>query len=312
MRPEDLDRALGPTPQSFSDKMNQTLLHVEEEKQVKRIALRTVLIFALLVTLLCSTAYAVITQGLEWYYANRFTAYQQYEPEKHEAIMSHLQTDLPQSVTDPDVRITVQEAAWVPEEKVLVVSIAAVPADPVRCELHPMWNLDADGAYVGENGSIDPEGDGEDRAVHWLWTNAGFGPVDEMISPGKELLLLDVNSICLDGMEIIGDNSSLDAYVQEDGTVHFVLETRLDFLDPAHDAKLENYIELCKESHPESVPYAEQKLANAQFQRKLITEDSDGMIDLTIPYTVTLYTEDDTQLYAGGRQGEISFQIQIQ
>lgn len=312
MRPEDLDRALGPTPQSFSDKMNQTLLHLEEEKQVKRIALRTVLIFALLVTLLCSTAYAVITQGLEWYYTNRFTAYQQYEPEKHEAIISHLQMDPPQSVTDPDVRITAQEAAWVPEEEVLIVSIAAVPADPVRYELHPMWNLDADGAYVGENGSTDPEGDGEDRPVHWLWTNAGFGPVDEMISPGKELLLLDVNSICLDGLEIIGDGSSMDAYVQEDGTVHFVLESQLDFLDPAHDADLEAYIELCKEKYPESVPYAEQQLANAQRQRQLVSGDNDGVIDLTIPYAVTLYSEDDAQLYAGGRQGEISFQIQIQ
>lgn len=311
MRPEDLDRALGPTPQSFSEKMNQTLLHLEEEKQVKRIALRTVLIFALLAALLCSTAYAVISQGLEWYYSNRFTAYQQHEPQKYEAIMTHLQTDLPQTVSDPDIRIAVQEAAWVAEEKVLVVSLTAAPADPERYELHPMWNLDADGAYAGEGGAIDPASDGEDRAVHWLWTSAGFGPVDEVIAPGKELLLVDADSVRFAGLEILGDSSSMDAYVQEDGTVHFVLETRLDFLDPAHDVELEAYIELCKEQYADSVPYAQQRLANAQLQRQLVLEDADGVIDLTIPYTVTVYSEDDTQLYAGGRQGEISFQIQI-
>lgn len=312
MRPEDLDRTLGPTPQSFTDKMHQTLLHLEEERQVKRIALRTVLIFALLAALLCSTAYAVITQGLEWYYTNRFSAYQQYEPEKYKAIMSHLQTDLPQAVSDTDIHIAVQEASWAAEEKVLVVSLTATPADPERYELHPMWNLDADGAYVGKGGSIDPASDGKDRAEHWLWTNAGFGPVDEMIAPGKELLLVDANSICFAGLEIIGDGSSMDAYVQEDGTVHFVLETRLDFLDPAYDAELQDYVELCKEKHPESVPYAEQRLHNAQLLRELIAKDANSAINLTVPYTVTAYTEDDAQLYAGGRQGEISFQIQIQ
>jgi len=312
MRPEDLDRALGPTPQSFTDKMNQTLLHLEEEKQVKRIALRTVLIFALLAALVCSTAYAVITQGLEWYYTHRFSAYQQHEPEKYEAIMAHLQTDLPQTVSDPEIRIAVQEASWATEEKVLVVSLTAVPADPARYELHPLWNLDADGSYVGEGGAISPASDGEDRAEHWLWTSAGFGPVDEMIVPGKELLLLDTGSVHLGGMEIVGDGSSVDAYVQEDGTVHFVLETQLDFLDPAHDAELEAYIDLCREQYPESVPYAEARLESSRHLRQLITEDADGLITLTIPYTVTAYTEDDTQLYSGGRQGEISFQIQIQ
>jgi len=312
MRIEDLDRALGPTPQSFSEKMTQTLLHLKEEKQVKCIVLRTVLVFALLAALLCSTAYAVITQGLEWYYSHRFSAYQQHEPEKYEAIMSHLQTDLTQNVFDPDIHIAVQEASWSTEEKVLVVSLVAVPANPELHELHPMWNLDADGAYVGKDAIIDPASDGEERTEHWLWTNAGFGPVDEMLAPGKELLLVDASAVRFEGMEVIGDGSSMDAYVQEDGTVHFVLEIRLDFLDPAHDAELEAYIDLCKEQYPESIPLAQQRLADAQQQRELITKDADGLITLTIPYTVTLYSEEDAQLYTNGRQGEISFQIQIQ
>lgn len=61
-----------------------------------------------------------------------------------------------------------------------------------------------------------------------------------------------------------------------------------------------------------SIPYLEQRLSNAPLLRQLFAKDTDGVIDLTIPYAVTLYSEDDAQLYAGGRQGEISFQIQIQ
>ena len=87
-----------------------------------------------------------MSQGLEWDYTTRVSAYQQYEPEKYEAIMSHLQTDLPQTVSDPDIHLAVQEASWAAEEKVLVISLVATPADPEHYELHPMWNLDADGA----------------------------------------------------------------------------------------------------------------------------------------------------------------------
>ena len=311
MRPEDLDRALGPTPQSFSDKMNQTLLHLEEEKQVKRIALRTVLIFALLAALLCSTSYAVIYRGLEWYYNSRFSDHRQLDPDTYETVMSHLQTDLPQTASDPDIHIAVQEAVWLTEERLLVVFLTAAPADPERYELHEKWLLDADGAYVGKDGASDPESSSKGRTEHWLWTREGIGPVDQLVAPGKDLLLVDVKFPRLGGTRLDGEGTS-GCFFRENGTVYFVLEIQLNFLDPAYDAEIQADIERSRNKYPESIPYLEQRLSNAPLLRQLFAEDTDGVIDLTIPYTVTLYSEDDAQLYAGGRQGEISFQIQIQ
>lgn len=311
MRPEDLDRALGPTPQSFTDKMNQTLLHLEEEKQVKRIALRTVLIFALLAALLCSTSYAVIYRGLEWYYNSRFSDHRQLDPDTYETVMSHLQTDLPQTASDPDIHIAVQEAVWLTEERLLVVFLTAAPADPERYELHDKWSLDADGAYVGKDGVANPESFFKSHTEHWLWTTEGHGPVDQMIAPGKELLLVDVHSPRLNGMKFEGINSSI-GIVRENSTMYYAMEIQLNFLDPAYDVEIQAAIERDRNKYPESIPYLEQRLSNAPLLRQLFAEDTDGVIDLTIPYTVTLYSEDDAQLYAGGRQGEISFQIQIQ
>lgn len=280
MRSEDFDRALGATPQAFADRMDMTLRGLKEEKEMKRTAFRTVFVFALAAVLLCTTAFAIVSQGLEWYYSNRFTAYQEHDPEKYEAIMANLHTDVVQTAADdPDVHIAVTETSWAAEQGVLVVSVMAAAADPEQTELHPMWNLDADGAYVGEGGATDPSADGEDRAVHWLWTKNGFGPVAEMIAPGKQLILLEVDAVHLDGERVLGDGSSMDAYVTESGAVHTVLEVRLD----AEGA-------------------AEFFAADA---------DGDGVITLTVPYTVTAYTEDDVQLYTGGRKGSIEFELNI-
>ena len=109
MRKEDLDRALGQTPQSFTEAMDRTLRGLKEEKDVKRVAFRTVILVAVIILLLCATAFALMGQGLEWYYNNIFTAYQEHEPEKHQAIMQNLQTDLPQAkVEDPEIAIAVR------------------------------------------------------------------------------------------------------------------------------------------------------------------------------------------------------------
>lgn len=305
MRSEELDRALGATPQSFARRMEGTLLELKEEKEVKRVAFRTVLVVALVTVLLCSTAYALVSQGLEWYYNNRFTAYQQYEPEKHQAIMNNLQTQVPQTKTeDPDISIAVTEVSWVPEEKVLVVALAAAAAEPDKAELHPMWNLDADGAYVGKDNLGLYADDEEARGEHWLWTSAGFGPVVDMVAPGKQLLLLDADGIYLDGRMLIGDMSSVDAYVAEDGTVHTVFEIRLDYLE-------EDYISQ-QQALLEQYPEQTFRLDNIETARKLaaLVENAERM-ELTIPYTVTPYTEDDVQLYTGGREGEIAFTVEL-
>ncbi len=35
------------------------------------------------------------------------------------------------------------------------------------------------------------------------------------------------------------------------------------------------------------------------------------MVTLTLPYTVTTYSEDDVALYTGGREGEIRFDVKL-
>lgn len=305
MRSEDIDRALGATPQSFADKMDQTLHGLKEEKEMKRAAFRTVLVVALVTALLCSTAYALVTQGLEWYYNNRFTAYQQYEPEKHEAIMGHRQTDVPQTQTsDADVGITVTEVSWAPAQRLMVVSLAARVKDPEKAELHPMWNLDADGAYVGKENLADYAGDEESRGEHWLWTEQGFGPVDEIVAPGKQLLLLEANAVCLDGKQLMGDMSSMDAYVAEDGTVHTVMEIRLDCLETDYIKNQQQMLDM----YPEQL-FRQDNMAVAKRLQTLLT--TANTMELTIPYTVTAYTEDDSQLYGGGNSGEVTFTVNL-
>lgn len=275
MRSDELDRALGATPRSFADRMDRTLLELKEEKEVKRFAFRTVLIIALVTALLGTTAFALVSQGLEWYYSNRFTAYRELEPEKYAAIMDNLQEQPAQTpVDDPQVRIAVTEVSWAREQNVLVVSLEASAADPEHTELHPRWNLDADGSYVGKKNLAPYADDEEARTEHWLWTEAGYGPVAEMVAPGKQLLLLETGSVCLGELPLLGDGSSMDAYVAEDGTVHTVLEIRL----------------------------AEGAL-DAAAQADAVT--------LRIPYTVTPYTEDDEQLCCGGRSGEVQFELKI-
>ena len=305
MRNEELDRALGETPPSFVHRMDQTLRGLKEEKEMKRVAFSIVVLVTLITLLLCATAIALVNQGLEWYYNNRFTAYQENEPEKHDAIMEHLQTGLLQTtLDDPDIQISVTEASWAQEQNVLVISLLATARYPEQTELHPMWNLDADGAYVGDSAPAEVTEDGEDRSEHWLWTREGFGPVEEMVAPGKQLLLLDCGTPCLDGLSLDLVGASMDAYVNEDGAVHTVLELSLDFLQDDYIEKQRQYLA----ENPEFT-FLLKNIETAQELQQHLKDASS--VECTIPYTVTHYTEDDTRLYTGGRIGEISFTLNL-
>jgi len=230
-------QTLYPQPtNAFACRMEQ-LVHSlpaqKEETKVKRLAVSTVLAWVLLAALLCATAYAVINYGMEWYYNNRFTAYQQYEPEKYQAILENKQAVTVQNSRPDDlISVAVQEAAWVPEKRFLSIILSAVPKDAARYELHPMWNLDLDGSYIGEGGDESPDSDGIDRAVHWLWTEKGFGPIDQVMSdPGKQLLLFEASEAYLgmpeDDLPLMGDGSSCDSFVSENGEVVTVLEIQM-------------------------------------------------------------------------------------
>lgn len=309
MRPEDLDRAFGATPEAFSDRMNQTLLTLKEEREMKRTAFRTVLVIAVISVLLFSTAIALVSQGLEWYYSNRFTAYQQYEPEKHAAIMANLETEVPQKpVTDPDIHLAITETSWLPEQNTLIVSLTARAADPAAYELHPMFDLDTDGAYVGKENLPLYADEEEARSEHWLWTENGFGPVAEMVSPGKQLLLFEADAVYLGEHHLIGDMSSMDVYTADDGSIHTVLEVRMgEYFDPDTAASIAQQIA----ANPGNADFLIQHLAAIEQVQKILADDADGVITLRIPYTVTPFSEDDTQLYQGGRTGNVYFDVKL-
>lgn len=301
---KDLDRALGPTPQSFTNRVDRTLLHLKEEPPVKKLALRTILTYALVAVLLGGTACALVTGSLQDYYTQRFNAYQLNEPDKHNAIMTHLQTEVPQApAEDPEIHIAVTETSLALDERVLVISVLASAANPAEAELHPLWDLDADGLYMGMDAIIEPGS--EERNEHWIWTSKGFGPVHEMVPAEKDLLLLDTPTVCFEGVEIMGDGSSRDAYVTEDGSVHTVIELRLDFMDPAYEDTILARIA----DQPDNAHYWKQHLdATKRLRHLLETEDA---VTLTLPYTITHYTEDDAQLYHGGREAQLTFQVKI-
>lgn len=332
MSAEELDRAFGKTPASFSKRVDASLRGLKEDKPVKKLTLRTVLVAALLVLLLCGIAYAVITQGQEWYYNNRFTAYQEHEPDKHEAIMSHLKVDPPQEGWDDEaVSVTVQDVAWVPEKRALTLSIAAVPKEPDQVELHPMWNLDADGSYVGDS-LEDYEDDGEARAEHWLWTAKGCGPVTEfMENPSKKLVLFEADEVYIgtpegvaktkkiemqctqgytgwspDGVSIVGDGSSMDAFDGDGGTVITVLEMQMDFLKADYERDISTADQMDDEWKARQIKWYHEVLdAFARYT------DENGMLTLCVPYEVTEYVDDDAALYSGGKTGYLTFQVDV-
>ncbi|MBE0601424.1 MAG: hypothetical protein IH607_06515 [Firmicutes bacterium] len=222
MKRDVLDRAFGPTAQLFTDRIDDTLYSLKEAAPVnaKRFTLRTALIAALILLLLCGIAYAIVAmQGQEWYYDNRFTTLQEYHPEKHQAIMDNLQTEVPQEESYDEqglVSVTVQDYAWSAGQNLFTLSVAARPVKEELYELYSFFALDPDGANVGV---IDPD-DPESRLEHWLWTDNGFGPPQEVMrDPNKQLLLVDFShwKATIPGTDIGILVYSMDDFIGEDG-----------------------------------------------------------------------------------------------
>jgi len=313
MRNEQLDRAFGVMPDAFADRIDQTLRTLEEEKPMKRFTLRTALVTALLVALLGTMAYAVINRGLEWYYSNRFTAYQEHEPGKHDAILQNLQVvSVQDAAEDPLVRVEVREASWVPERRMLVISLAASAKEESQAEVHPEWNLDADGSYVGAENMSAYADDPEARAEHWLWTEKGFGPVKEAMSdPGKQLVLFEASQIYLgtmeNGIEMMGDMSSMDSYVSEEGETITIIEAQLDWMRPEFDQEQLDW----SEKEPGFAKMIHERITKAQKLRERVAQNN-GVLQLTIPYTVTPYSEDDQQMFDGRYTKHVTFEINIE
>ncbi len=186
------------------------------ETTVKKRIVAVPVLVVLLVLLAGGAAYAAVSEVMNWYYTNRFDIRERY-PEQYETMMSHVITDIPQEQSKDDtIIVRVPEAIWVPENGTRSISAIAAPINPDEVELHPLWNLDPDGSYLGDD--YDPNADygedSEERPDHWLLTEKGFGPVLEMMEdPSKQLLLIDFTSFY-----------SLDAMDYENGSVLFMLE----------------------------------------------------------------------------------------
>lgn len=309
MKNIDLDKAFRKTPSAFSQRLDQTLNCLEEGKPVKRLALRTVAIALLIVLLLGSVGYAMITQGLGWYYSNRM----ELTPQKYQVVMNNVQTNLDQQDGNNQyVNVAVKDAAWLPKENALTVLLTATVKDPANIELHPMWNIDADGSYVGLNAAnlVD-----EDRNEHWLWTKKGHGPVREMMEDSSKKLILfeaeDIQIVSLEGEQtmlpqyIFGHGTSMDAIVGEDGSTITVLDMHLDYLAEDYEEQLAAI------GDDEERARMEQKFLNAREVLEKNT-DENGMLTLLIPYTVTEYVADnDEALYLGRKTETITCRIKV-
>ncbi len=237
MKEQELRKLLhdryGEVPQSTHAAFMNALAPGKEERKMKKKMLWIPALAMMLAMMLVTAAVAATMQVLDWYYTNRFTNVQ---PDELAAILDHTMQPTAQTQSDnADFDAVVQEVSWLQDENRLIVALNVMPKNPSAIELHPMWNLDPDGSYVGGDAPLGTE-DGEDRGDHWLLTEKGFGPVAEMmLAPEKILYLVDVpgndagngGDICWGG---------LDAFDMADGSVQFVLEYDLSGVPAGTDA----------------------------------------------------------------------------
>lgn len=238
------------------------------ETTVKKRIVAVPVLVVLLVLLVGGAAYAAVSEVMNWYYTNRFDIRERY-PEQYETMMNHVITDIPQEQSKDDtIIVRVPEAIWVPEDGTRSISAIAEPINRDEVELHPLWNLDADGSYVGS--SYDPdtlEEGSEDRPDHWLWTEKGCGPVLEMMEdPSKQLLLIDFTSFY-----------SLDALDYENGSVLFMLE----------DTMSQEKLDACRVEGGWEMPL---RLAYTLWAYDPETDDVDYYSSGTV--TLTLYVQE--------------------
>jgi hypothetical protein len=322
MRSSELDRAMGATPPGFTARVALTLEGLKEEPIVLKKPIRRTLIIAFILLLAVGAAIAlVVTQGQDWYYNNRFTAYQTYEPEKQEAIFTHLTTDIPQEQVDMGlVSVTVQDVSWAQAEHIATLSLSARPLHPENDELYSIWNLDQDGCW---SETLDPD-DPEIRTEHWLWTDKGYGlPESVMADPTKRLLLLDDGDTAI----FIGRDGNMtlplycfDYFLGEDGTMICVMEFDLSALDEQAirdaaaaqvydpDAGIDE--ENWRQQYADSLNH---QLCKAQEMNAAIAAntDAEGMLTLRYEYQVIPFAN-HTLVSDEAIQSETIFQIKVQ
>jgi hypothetical protein len=319
MKRNDLDRAFPETPQAFSERIDQTLRRIKEEKPVKKITLKAVLVAALITLLAAGAAYALVSLGQEWYFNTRFTAYQEHEPEKHKAIMDNLITDIIQENTGDAAKlvdIQVQDASWAKEQKVLTLSYAAILQNPDEYEMYALWELDQDGSWTPQ---LDPD-DPDSRTEHWLFTHHGYGiPKDVMKDPAKRLLLIDpMREVYIGQTDVAMPIWMSDILTSPDGPVICLQEFDLKQLEDAEIRKdYEGRTEPVGWSKAEGGDYQQylkdeetRLLKRAADMRAAITANTDkeGFLHLRMPYELWFYDLEKNDLDRS-ITGEITFKV---
>ncbi len=300
MKMTELDRALGmldqafdATPQAFSDQVDKTLRMLKDEKPKPSFPLRTAVILALTFVLLCGVAYALFTmQGQDWYFENRFPAYKEIEPEKYHAMIRHVETDIPQVLSqDPQnlLTVSIQDYSWSREQNILSLSFAARAVEPEQYELFSFYQMDVDGAYVTEpsdqNTGIYVE-DEDNRSVHWFSTDKGFGPAQEvMLDPDKQLLVVDFSGyrVWIGNSDVQMPMTGYDVFTGADGASVCFMQFDLNKLN-------ENWIaEHIKDPAVRKTLNARAKQVNAAMDE---ATDSEDFLSLRMNYQVYPYAND--------------------
>ncbi len=217
----DIDRAIGETPEAFSACLHCTLNRCTQEAPARKKfgARLAVLTFALL--LACGAAVAVVSAyGMDWWIDNRWAYIQEYNPSLYSQIKTSLQKNITQTDAQKNNNVTVriQDAAWLSDRAFIAVQAVC---DNSAYEMHPEYNFDVDGGLSDEpNANVEGA-----HYQHWLWTDKGFGlPEDVMTNPDKKLLVYygtDIHIGKADGETLI---AGYDMIKIEDNTVLFALE----------------------------------------------------------------------------------------
>lgn len=220
---------------------------------------------------------------------------------------------MPQRNESELLTLSVQEVALAKKQKTFAVSLQAAVKDATAYELHPEWNLDADGSYVSNLSGEDEE----ERTEHWLWTEAGFGPVKEMMTDSsKQLLLFEASDITIG--TVAGPrfcNTSMDSFDGENGTVVTVLECDLGQPEDATwQALIDNlpkpggdYDEETLDSWLKS--YQSSKAWAQEAREALIkATDEGGMTTLYLHYQAMMFPQDFPY---SSISGAIAFQVKL-
>lgn len=215
---KELDRAFGETPAGFHARMEWTLAACVEKAGPgkKRFFSLRVLVITAVLMLLCGAAMATVAArgGMDWWLGGRWGFVKEHEPEVYESALRNTQTGIPQYVTPSNLEVRALEAVWLEDRIYIATQFRCKNA---RYELHPDDNMDADGAL------------GDERTVHFLWTEKGFDvPEKVMDDPSKQLLLLIEQHLRVgraDGPQLFG---TWDIVRLEDGAIQMMQEFRLD------------------------------------------------------------------------------------